>query len=186
MSRNVYTSNWNSDHNNFNMVQVGVEGAPADHCGNSNGNFGSTSASKTPVSAEKPYVAQDFTDNSKYNLVVPQAEWGTSGQSYHSSETVIPFTDVYVADNSTDTASTINQKLLAGLNIVFQPGVYTFDATINVNTNNQVLLGLGLATLQNTVGQPVITVGNNEGVRIAGLLIQAGISSSGSNSVSLI
>ena len=39
---------------------------------------------------------------------------------------------------------------------------------------NAVILGLGLATLISTTGKPCIEVGNVDGVRIAGILLQAG------------
>lgn len=75
-SRNVHTSHWASNHQNWNIVSIGVEGAPATHCGNQHGDFGATTASKAPVSVEKPYIASDFVDNTKFNLVVPQVERG--------------------------------------------------------------------------------------------------------------
>jgi len=46
--------------------------------------------------------------------------------------------------------------------------------SIKVNKDNQVVLGLGLATLIATTGQPCIEVGDVDGVRISGLLLQAG------------
>jgi len=64
--------------------------------------------------------------------------------------------------------------LAAGHHVVFQPGVYTLNETLIVGNKDQVLLGLGLATLQTSNGQPAIIVSNVEGVRIAGLLLQAG------------
>ena len=44
---------------------------------------------------------------------------------------------------------------------------------------NQVLLGLGLATLVSSTGNPVITVGDVDGVRVAGFLLQAGPTGAG-------
>jgi hypothetical protein len=46
--------------------------------------------------------------------------------------------------------------------------------TINVDQPNRVLLGLGMATLISTTGQPVIKVGNVDGVKVSSLLLQAG------------
>ena len=43
-----------------------------------------------------------------------------------------------------------------------------------MNHANQVVLGLGLATLIAANGQPCITVGDVDGVRVAGVLLQAG------------
>lgn len=46
--------------------------------------------------------------------------------------------------------------------------------TINVNKPNTVLLGLGMATLISATGEPVIKVGNVDGVKVSSLLLQAG------------
>jgi len=62
------------------------------------------------------------------------------------------------------------------MHVVFAPGMYRLDATLSVSHNNQVILGLGLATLESTLGLPLIHVTNVEGVRIAGLLLQTGAS----------
>ena len=43
-----------------------------------------------------------------------------------------------------------------------------------VNNANTVVLGVGLATLISTTGKPVIQVGNVDGVKVSGLLLQAG------------
>lgn len=46
--------------------------------------------------------------------------------------------------------------------------------SIKVNKANAVVLGLGIATLISTTGKPCIEVGNVDGVRVAGILLQAG------------
>ena len=50
---------------------------------------------------------------------------------------------MYVADNTTDTAATINAKLGLGLHVVLSPGIYTLDAALELTFDNQVL-GPGL------------------------------------------
>lgn len=85
----------------------------------------------------------------------------------------VDFSKVYVA-NDKDSAATINAKLDEGLHIVFQPGQYHLDDTINVKNEDTVLLGLGLATLISETGKPCIEVANVGGVRIGGILLQAG------------
>ena len=45
---------------------------------------------------------------------------------------------------------------------------------MKVTKEGQVLLGMGMATLIPQNGTPAIEVGNVDGVRIAGLLLQAG------------
>merc|ERR1712232_408826 len=77
------------------------------------------------------------------------------------------------ADASRDTAATINAKLALGLNVVLAHGVYNLDDALELNSDNQVLLGLGLATLVATGGKPAVKVGAS-GCRVAGVLLQAG------------
>jgi len=60
------------------------------------------------------------------------------------------------------------------LHVVVQPGNYYLSDSLKVNKPNQVVLGIGMATLISNTGKPCIEVGNVEGVRVAGLLLQAG------------
>lgn len=76
--------------------------------------------------------------------------------------------------NENNTADEINFKLEMGLRVVFQPGIYNLTDSIKVNREGAVLLGLGMATLVPLTGKPCIEVGDVDGVRIAGLLLQAG------------
>lgn len=118
---------------------IGVENAPPSHCGKdwaTNTMPPYTTAPNTPVSAEKPYVALNVTDSTKFTLVVPGLETGLSGQSYHSYETVYGFEEVYVANNVTDTATTINAKLATGLHLVLQPGIYNLTDSLKVTHEN--------------------------------------------------
>jgi len=73
-----------------------------------------------------------------------------------------------------DSAATINAALAAGLNLFFTPGVYTLEQTINVTRADTVVLGLGFPTLQPLNGVNAMTVADVDGVRIAGLLFDAG------------
>lgn len=54
------------------------------------------------------------------------------------------------------------------------PGQYQLSGSIIVTNPNTVVLGLGLATLISSNGKPCIVVKNVEGVKISGLLLQAG------------
>ncbi len=57
---------------------------------------------------------------------------------------------------------------------MLSPGVYNLDDSITVKQPNTVILGLGMATLVASAGKPAIVVGDVDGVRIAGILLQAG------------
>lgn len=65
---------------------------------------------------------------------------------------------------------------MTGLHIVLAPGIYELEAPLKITKKNTVLLGLGIATLMPTAGTPAVTVDSAAtGVRVAGLLLQAGI-----------
>merc|ERR1712064_237185 len=53
-------------------------------------------------------------------------------------------------------------------------GIFNLDAPLEVNNPNTVILGLGMATLVSSNGNAVISVADVPGVRIAGLLLNAG------------
>ena len=63
-----------------------------------------------------------------------------------------------------------------GLHVVMAPGIYQLEASLEITRNDTVLLGLGIATLMPTAGTPAVTVDSKAtGVRVAGLLLQAGV-----------
>lgn len=87
--------------------------------------------------------------------------------------TSLPLDQFYVVKPGA-TAATINTALAQGLNLLFTPGVYHLDQTINVNRANTVVLGLGLATIVPDNGVDAMHVADVDGVRLAGFLIDAG------------
>lgn len=112
----------------------------------------------------------------KYNLIVPVAKKNSAGVDFNTPPTAaetVSFDNVYVT-KPTDGAKEINAKLNAGLNVVVTPGIYYLTAPLVLSKPNQVLLGLGLATLVSAAGTPVITVADVDGIRVAGFLMQAG------------
>lgn len=157
------------------MVFVGDGGAPPSHCGLQDAPP-ATTIEKTPTIVEKPYIVSD--GNNGFSLMIPKLETDKVGPTpgFENADEV-PFEQVYVASDS-DSAETINAKLEEGLHLVLQPGQYKLTDTIKVTKENTVVLGLGLATLISTTGKPCISVDNVDGVKISGLLLQAGESDS--------
>jgi len=153
----------------WNMNFVGVEGAPESHCSNSNGGPIVT-VDETPIIAEKPFISIDATG--KYTLNVPSVRTKTRGPDFSTGRQV-DFSGVFIADASMS-ASTINAKLSEGLDLVMSPGIYQLEEPLKLEKPDQVLLGLGIATLVSSNGTPVIQVGNVDGVRVGGVLLQAG------------
>ncbi|MFJ9705007.1 discoidin domain-containing protein [Streptomyces sp. NPDC101234] len=151
----------------WNMTFSGVEGAPAT-------NFDSgpyTTLDTTPVSREKPFL---YLDGSAYKVFVPAKRTNARGVSWPADAgTSIPLDQFYVVKPGA-TAATINQALAQGLNLLFTPGIYHLDRTINVTRANTVVLGLGLATLVPDNGVDAMHVADVDGVKLAGFLIDAG------------
>ena len=158
----------------WNNVFVGVQGAPAQ----SFPNPPYTTVATTPVIREKPYL---FVDSAgMFNVLVPNLRTNSSGTTWLSAPTpgtVVPLSQFYVA-KPTDTAATINQALAQGLNLLFTPGVYTIDQTINITGANTVVLGIGYATLVPVNGVVPMSVSDVDGVKISGLLFDAGTTNS--------
>ncbi|MCP2327284.1 hypothetical protein HDA40_005791 [Hamadaea flava] len=154
----------------WNMVFSGVQGAPAQAFPNPP----YTTLATTPVSREKPYLYLDASG--AYRVFVPSLRTNASGTTWANGSTPgtsIPLTQFYVAQ-PTDSAATLNLALAQGLNLLFTPGVYHLNQTINVTRADTVVLGLGYATLIPDNGVTPMTVADVDGVKIAGLLFDAG------------
>lgn len=177
-ARNLYVGNtWNGIE--YNTVLVGAQsGANSSRfddsrCHGYKPDAQTVVIDKVPLVAEKPFIAVDANDDSKYNLHVPHAKVNSTGPSFVDPATIYPFEQVYVTRES-DTATQINAKLASGLHVVISPGVYNLDVALKVQHDDQVLLCLGLASLIPTHGTAAIEVASGiGGVRVAGCILQA-------------
>ncbi|GII59858.1 hypothetical protein Pth03_82470 [Planotetraspora thailandica] len=154
----------------WNMVFSGVVGAPAQ----SFPNPPYTTLAQSPVVREKPYLYIDA--GGAYRVFVPSLRQNSSGASWANGATPgtsIPLTQFFVAKPS-DSAATINAALAQGLNLLFTPGIYHVNQTINVTRADTVVLGLGYATIIPDNGVVPMSVSDVDGVKIAGLLFDAG------------
>ncbi|WP_406181996.1 discoidin domain-containing protein [Streptomyces canus] len=151
----------------WNMTFTGVQGAPAT-------NFDTgpyTTLDTTPVSREKPFL---YLDGNDYKVFVPAKRANARGVSWPANAgTSLPLSQFYLVKPGA-TAATINTALAQGLDLLFTPGVYHLDQTINVTRSDTVVLGLGLATLVPDGGIDAMHVADVDGVRLAGFLIDAG------------
>jgi hypothetical protein len=169
LSRNSKWSRWANAV--WNMVFVGCVNAPE-------GTFPDpayTVVDRTPVIREKPYLCVDGSGG--YRVFVPALAANTRGVSWLDGPTPgesIPVDRFYIAQPSTANAEGINAALAAGKHLLFTPGVYSLDDTIRVTRADTILLGLGVPTLVPTKGLPVISVADVGGVKIAGLVLDAG------------
>lgn len=130
---------------------------------------------------EKPFIV--FNDNKKeYELHVPAATTNaTEGPNLGpiDKKDVRTFGNVTVVNPVGDYTKTLQDALSMGNDIIIAPGIYYLKSSLYVSANykNQVILGLGMATLVAPLdGTPCIKVnGGSEGIRIAGLLLQASV-----------
>ncbi|MFJ8248894.1 coagulation factor 5/8 type domain-containing protein [Streptomyces sp. NPDC094466] len=153
----------------WNMTFSGVEGAPA----NSFPEPPYTTLDTTPVSREKPFL---YLDGDDYKVFVPEKRENARGVSWDDGTPAgesIPLDRFYVVKEGAD-AATINAAVEQGLHLLFTPGVYHIDETINIDRADTVALGLGLATIIPDNGVTAIKVGDVSGVKLAGLLVDAG------------
>jgi hypothetical protein len=159
----------------WNMVFSGVNGAPAQ----SYPTPPMTTLATTPVARDIPYLYVDSSGN--YNVFEPSLRTNASGPSWSGSSntpgTSVPMSQFFVATPS-NTAAQINAALAQGCNLLFTPGVYSINQTINVTNPNTVVLGLGFPTLVPTGGVDTMHVADVDGVRLQGLLFDAGTSNS--------
>lgn len=149
-TRNTKMGGWQGSV--WNMVFAGVENAPTGD------KF--TSVDELPVLREKPILV---FDEEGYALKIP----ALSGDPVLSRE-------IYFARAERDTAESINERIAAGKNIVFLPGVYALDRPIEVGRAGTVLCGIGLATLFSANGNCCVEIGDVDGVEVSGLLFDAG------------
>jgi hypothetical protein len=157
----------------WNMVFSGVENAPP----TSFPEPAVTTLDTTGIIREKPYL---YLDGEDYAVFVPSAREGTRGATWDGGTTAgtsVPLDDFYVARPG-DSAARINQALDQGLNLLLTPGIYETTGTIEVDRADTVVLGLGYATIVPTAGQTAMRVADVDGVRIAGVLFDAGAAES--------
>jgi hypothetical protein len=159
----------------WNQVFSGVVGAPA-QCFPAQASCGGpyTTLATSPVTRDAPYLYVD--SDGHYNVFVPAVQRNSVGASWDSGPTAgssIPIDDFFIA-RPTDSVKEINKALDHGQNLIFTPGVYQLDKTIKVKRADTVVLGLGFPTLVPNDGVVPMTVADVSGVKLAGLLFDAG------------
>jgi hypothetical protein len=162
----------------WNQVFSGDPGAPAQSFGTTPVSAGGpqpyTTLATSPTTEEEPYLYTDSSGN--YNVFVPSVRTNSSGPSWANGNTAgssLSLNSFYVV-NSSSTITNINAALAAGDNLLFTPGVYSYNQTINVTKADTKVIGLGFATIVPTAGQTTINVADVNGVNISSLILDAG------------
>jgi hypothetical protein len=169
ISRNTEWGGWTGS--NWNMVFVGVTGAPA-------GQWPApayTTIARVPLVREKPFLQVDSAG--RYSVRVPSLRTDSAGISWRGGSTpgrAIPLERFHVARPEVDTAATLNAGLASGKHLLFTPGIYRLKGTIEVTRPDTIVLGLGFATLLPEDGVTAMRTADVDGIAIAGLLFDAG------------
>ena len=165
-SRNDVYGGWGGG--GWNMVFVGVTGAPSESGVNR------TVVAKTPLVAEKPFLAID--KNGNYFVMVPDLRRdSTLGITWANGGTPgaqLPI-DLFYITKSSDNAASINAALVQGKNILFTPGNYNLESAIQVTRPGTVVLGIGYPSLIPTNGNAAMKVSDVDGIKVAGFLFEA-------------
>jgi len=156
----------------WNMVYSGVEGAPSPvFTGSCQQN---TVLASSPVTEEEPFL---YTDSSGGDRVfVPAVQHNTAGPSWAGGSeagTSISLSRFFVATPNTP-VPVVNAALALGKNLILTPGVYNLNQPILVSRPDTVVLGLGFATLVPQRGNAAMIVAANTGVKLSGLIVDAG------------
>ncbi|GAB2727336.1 RICIN domain-containing protein [Streptomyces bullii] len=172
LTRNSQLGSWTGS--NWNMVFVGSQGVPAT-------SFPSppyTTVAQSPVTREKPFLYVDSAG--AWKVFVPALRTNSSGVAWASGTPAgssLPLSDFFVVKPGA-TAAQMNEALAAGKHLLVTPGVYHLNQTLRVTRPGTVVLGLGLATLIPDNGITAMTVTDVDGVKLAGLLFDAGTTNS--------
>jgi hypothetical protein len=128
----------------------------------------------SPVTEEEPFLYTGASGN--FEVFVPSAQTNSSGTSWASGSeagTSLPLSSFFVATPSTSVAA-MDLALAAGKNLILTPGVYNVSAPILISRPDTVVLGMGFATLVPQNGITPMVVVPNTGVKVSGLIFDAG------------
>ena len=126
------------------------------------------------MTREKPFLYLDA--DGEYRVFVSALRTNTSGTTWADGDQAgssISLRDFYVA-KPTDGARKINRELARGKHLLLTPGVYHLDQALRVTRKNTVVLGLGMPSLVPDTGDAALKINDVDGVRIAGVLVDAG------------
>ncbi len=163
----------------WNQVFSGVLGAPAQ-------SFSSTpydpppytTLATSPITREKPFLYIDASG--RYQVFIPELRRDSSGTTWSTGSAAgssIPIKQFFIAKPS-DSEEEINSALARGKNLLFTPGIYHLEKTIQVKRPDTIVLGLGFPTLIPHDGIVAMKVSDVQGVKLAGLMFDAGTENS--------
>jgi hypothetical protein len=156
----------------WNMVYAGVQGASAPvFAGQCQQN---TVLPTSPVAEEAPFLYRN--SDGSFEVFVPAVQRNSSGPSWASGSEAgssIALSKFFVANPSTPVLA-IDAALALGKDLILTPGVYDLQQPILVSRPDTVVLGLGFANLVPQRGNAAVIVASNKGVKLSGLIVDAG------------
>ena len=174
LSRNTEWGKWKGG--SWNMVFVGTVDPPPGKWPDAP----YTVIEQTPVVREKPFLF--INGQGGYFVFVPSLNTnGSRGITWSTglgSGKSIPLEDFYLAHPEKDNAATINSALTRRKHLMFMPGIYRLEDCIQVTQPGTIVLGLGFPTLQPTNGTSAMSISDVNGVKLGGILFEAGASNS--------
>jgi hypothetical protein len=171
VTRNSNLDGWSNSV--WNQVFCGSPGAPAQSFGVTPGTQ-FTTLGTCPVTEEEPFLYTG--SNGNLSVFVPAVQHNSSGPTWTGGTeagTSIPLSKFFVASPGTSGAA-MTAAMARGLNLILTPGVYDLNQPIVVPHPDTVVLGLGMATLVPQHGTAAMMVVSNSGVKVSGLIIDAG------------
>jgi len=153
----------------WNEVYSGVLGAPAPvFTGQS---YQNTVIAATPTTEEPPYLYVDGHGN--WNVFVPAVQTNTSGPNFLSGSEAgssLPLRDFFIANPSTP-AVLIDAANALGKDIIFEPGIYSYNTPVVISHPDSIVLSLGFATFVPSSSNADMIVLPNNGVKLGGGII---------------
>ncbi len=170
MSRNTEWKSWEGGV--WNMVFVGIDKSLMPQGEWPERPF--TKVENTPKIQEKPYLMYD--EKNGYGVMVPELRTNCTGVSWKDEQKGIFYSlnTFYIAKPDKDNADSINKALEEGKNVLFTPGIYEIDKALEVKYEDTIIYGMGLATLVATNGNACIKTADEDGIKLCGLLLEAG------------
>jgi hypothetical protein len=155
---------------NWNMMFVGVNGAPAENWPE----LPYTTIKETPFIREKPFLS---FDEKGFCVKVPGLKQNSSGPDWTNgvnAEKTIYMNKFYIVKPGIDNAESMNSALKKGINLLITPGRYFLSNSLKVTKPGTVIMGMGLATFIPENGNAAVEISDVDGVTLCGLTIDAG------------
>ncbi|SFF39795.1 hypothetical protein SAMN05216251_11359 [Actinacidiphila alni] len=160
----------------WDQVFAGVTGAPEQPFAKQSPPY--TALPAGPLSREKPFLYVDSAG--RFRVFLPSPRYDAVGASWTGGTTPgssVPIERFFIA-RPTDSVRAVNRALAQGKHLLLTPGVYRLAESIKVKWSGTVVLGIGFPTLVPVGGAVPMKVADVTGVRIAGLLFDAGTTES--------